>query len=761
LDVVFTIVSRNYAAQAAVLMRSLAQVEPDATRVVIAADGPIPALEPFARVMEAAETGAPVGPMSVYYDALELNTAIKPHAFRRLMAEPGVTSVTYLDPDIFVYGPLDPVRAGLEAAPLVLIPHLTRPLAGEANPNDHTILTSGAFNLGFMAARRADEIFALLDWWAEKCRFDCRVDFANGLFTDQKWMDLAPGLVSDVAILRDPGLDLAYWNLEGRTISDGGGTCTVNGQPLGFFHFSGFDPRSPSVLSKHQDRQMVPPGSPLSRLLDNYAKALLENGHDQARRRAYAYDAFPSGRAISGPMRRRALRAAREGQRFDDGLTAQVEAWLDSPDPLASVDGLPDVTREMDQVWREDAFAAARFGRGDLESRLGFHAWFAAQPQSATASIAAGQALLDAWRAGARIAAPWPQADAPWTGESCQIAEWLTAPGERPLPRAAAALLAARADLRRRFEGGPPEDLLAWLLGPEAQGGRFAPALLDGPTQLDLSQELQPLLCAARYARAAQGDLAAFRLQACAGYGLAVRGRWPFVLAQAVRGDGDRLVGSLSTPFPFPRILMLVWESRPDLQRLFPLHRPLGRVRYLRWLIGGGFAEYDIDPAGLPDVLTHSLVYRLARLSVRNGAPLLVRNRPTRVAAVVVAPARTPDMADWPNDVVILEAATGRLRRADGGPVGPVEADLVVYATGPGFVAADAVALMAQGVTWRQAAAAWTTAALADLADDHPVWGFVDEVWSDRPAIDDRPRPVRTLSAQTPLQAQIAGLIGL
>ena len=90
-----------------------------------------------------------------------------------------------------------------------------------------------------------------------------------------------------------------------------------------------------------------------------------------------------------------------------------------------------------------------------------------------------------------------------------------------------------------------------------------------------------------------------------------------------------------------------------------------------------------------------------------------------------------------------------------------VEADLVVYATGPGFVAADAVALMAQGVTWRQAAAAWTTAALADLADDHPVWGFVDEVWSDRPAVDDRPRPVRTLSAQTPLQAQIAGLIDL
>jgi len=45
LDVIFTIVSRNYAAQAATLMESLAAAEPDARRVVVATDGPIPHLE--------------------------------------------------------------------------------------------------------------------------------------------------------------------------------------------------------------------------------------------------------------------------------------------------------------------------------------------------------------------------------------------------------------------------------------------------------------------------------------------------------------------------------------------------------------------------------------------------------------------------------------------------------------------------------------------------------------------------------------------
>jgi len=47
LDVIFTIVSRNYAAQAATLMESLALAEPKVRRVVVATDGPIPALDPL------------------------------------------------------------------------------------------------------------------------------------------------------------------------------------------------------------------------------------------------------------------------------------------------------------------------------------------------------------------------------------------------------------------------------------------------------------------------------------------------------------------------------------------------------------------------------------------------------------------------------------------------------------------------------------------------------------------------------------------
>ena len=134
MDVIFTIVSRNYAAQAATLMQSLERAEPAARRVVIATDGPIPELQDLAEVIAAETLDAPFAAMSVYYDALELNTAVKPYAFRKLLRE--AQTVTYLDPDIYVFRPLDAVRAALKDAELALTPHTTRPLSGEALPND-------------------------------------------------------------------------------------------------------------------------------------------------------------------------------------------------------------------------------------------------------------------------------------------------------------------------------------------------------------------------------------------------------------------------------------------------------------------------------------------------------------------------------------------------------------------------------------------------------------------------------------------------
>ena len=61
------------------------------------------------------------------------------------------------------------------------------------------------------------------------------------MFTDQRWVDFAPSFF-DHFILKDPTYNVAYWNLHERDLEWTDGRYLVNGQPLTFFHFSGFVP---------------------------------------------------------------------------------------------------------------------------------------------------------------------------------------------------------------------------------------------------------------------------------------------------------------------------------------------------------------------------------------------------------------------------------------------------------------------------------------------------------------------------------------
>ena len=737
MDVIFTIVSRNYAAQAATLMESLATAEPQARRVVVAADGPIPELSGKAEVIPAQDLGAPVRDMSVYYEALELNTAVKPFAFRSLLKQPGVSSVTYLDPDIFVYRPLDAVREGLRQAQLCLTPHITRPLLGPASPNDQDLLRAGIYNLGFVSARNDPKVFDLLDWWAERCRFDCRVDLANGLFTDQKWMDLSPGLVDSVAILRDCGLNLAYWNLEGRRVERGPQGWTVDGQPLCFFHFSGFDPARPKTLSKHQNRLEVEPGSDLAELLADFAKAMLKNGHAQTSPIPYAFQAFASGRPVTRPMRLRALRAARGGETFPDGLGAATEAWLDGAESEAVTPGLTDITRLMDQVWR-DSVAADHFDRATEDGRDGFRRWFADNAPALGAdalAVSAGQALATE-RGGGREADGHVWRETPFAGPSSEVAVWLRE-DTTASPRACLALLAARKDLRQRF-ARDPQALLAWCIGPEAQGGRFSLNFLP-PLVVDaLAADSALLFQAARFADSAPaGSDLRRRLQP--GFGVGHRAGWPTELTGPLRKP--HLAPADGLPPPYVRLFADIWSARPDLQRLYPLARASGRLRFLRWLIAGGLAEYGVDLAALPERVRHHPQMRVAELSVRRKAqPPLTGRASGKVPRLIVV-----ETLEGRVSGPTYEAGQARFHNPGHAPA---HVDLVIFRNDPASAPADAIALLSQGVRWDRAVGEWDADAVAALDDETPALSFIDEVWTvGEAARDDLPRPVRAMPA--------------
>jgi len=77
-------------------------------------------------------------------------------------------------------------------------------------------------------------------------------------FVDQAWLSSLPFVFHDLTYLsRHPGLNVAYWNLDERHLTRSDETILVNGYPLLFFHFSGYDRTNPTFLSKHSDVRVV------------------------------------------------------------------------------------------------------------------------------------------------------------------------------------------------------------------------------------------------------------------------------------------------------------------------------------------------------------------------------------------------------------------------------------------------------------------------------------------------------------------------
>jgi len=178
------------------------------------------------------------------HDMVELSTAVKPEAALALLAREDCDLLLYFDPDIVVFSPLDDLLAELRSASIVLTPHLLQPEQELDAVLDHELcsLRHGVFNLGFFGVRDCEEGAAFLQWWRERCRTFCWGDWRAGVFTDQKWVNFAPVFFRGTSILRSPRFNFAPWNINQRRLT---GTFDegflVDDEPLGFYHFTGFD----------------------------------------------------------------------------------------------------------------------------------------------------------------------------------------------------------------------------------------------------------------------------------------------------------------------------------------------------------------------------------------------------------------------------------------------------------------------------------------------------------------------------------------
>jgi hypothetical protein len=255
------------------------------------------------------------------YDILELNTNVKPTFMKYLIEMYSLDMLVYLDPDIFCYSPLTPIFDRLAAGgTAVVTPHITTPISDNFAPTEQDMLYNGTFNLGFIAVRNCTEGLRLLDWWEQRCLGLGFSEGRTGLFVDQKWINLAPGLFEGVAIERHAGCNMAYWNLHERTLLRASNGYTVESPvsgrvPLCFYHFSGIVPKDPAVLSKHTDRFTLASRPDLQALFADYKAAVIANQDAAVEALPYGFDSFSDGTSVTRLARRLyAMHQARFGR---------------------------------------------------------------------------------------------------------------------------------------------------------------------------------------------------------------------------------------------------------------------------------------------------------------------------------------------------------------------------------------------------------------------------------------------------------------
>ena len=299
---VFTSAACNYIPKVRVLIESVRKWHPEWVIHLALSDNPPAEIdlsgEPFDEVHTAESLGIPdFTGWAFCHTIVELSTAIKPFMLKALLDREDCGGVIYLDPDTVVFSRLDEIVAALDECNIALTPHQITPETSLVAVMDNEIssLKHGIYNLGFVAVSPTETGKAFAAWWAERIYYFCRAEIPNGLFTDQRWIDLAPAFFEGVCILRCSRLNVAPWNLTTRELTgEAPEHVLVDGVPLGFYHFTGFDSGAHHTMSQKN----ATGNDTVAELVDWYLRTTENLGKDPLSQVKWAFGSFSDGSKI-------------------------------------------------------------------------------------------------------------------------------------------------------------------------------------------------------------------------------------------------------------------------------------------------------------------------------------------------------------------------------------------------------------------------------------------------------------------------------
>lgn len=306
-EVIFTTVATaGYLPQAMVMAKSVKKYMPESKVIVCIVEEKIPQKAKssnicFDEIILAKNLGFPNFYRFIFqYNQFEGANACKAQLIIHLLeTHKNNNYIIFLDADNKVFGPFNELTEYLKTSEIVFSPHFIRFNKKEPFTHLGTIHQSGIFNTGYFAIKRGNESDKFLQWWAKILLKHCYKDPHQGLWNEQKWLDLAPGLFN-YSIQTDPGYNVGPWNFHERllTVNDNE-EYLVNGKLLRLFHFSGvYSNYFNSKMEKTEPSQKLL----INKIKKKYLQEVLEA--DQGlKTKSWSYGYFVNSRPINKESR--------------------------------------------------------------------------------------------------------------------------------------------------------------------------------------------------------------------------------------------------------------------------------------------------------------------------------------------------------------------------------------------------------------------------------------------------------------------------
>lgn len=335
----------SYLNRARVLFRTLRRHHPDWELVALITDHPPEGVEldleaeDFDRAVWFEDLDLPQPRSWLFgHDIVEACTAVKGPFLHQACEAGQHDAVIYLDPDTALVNRLDPIIDLLQTHGGVLTPHLLEPEDRQQAILDNELATlrTGIFNLGFLAIRTDGEGATFAKWWNDRLLAYCHDDIPRGLFVDQRWCDHVPALFETFKILRDPGYNVASWNLSRRKIAiDWAGEVSVNGVPLRFWHFTKLGPVGDGMTRRYAGFNY-----PVYELWNWYRRMVHDATDPRIPSRHWAFGRYDDGQPIQKAHRELYRYRADLAEHFPDPFASgpdSFQSWLavnaPSPEP--------------------------------------------------------------------------------------------------------------------------------------------------------------------------------------------------------------------------------------------------------------------------------------------------------------------------------------------------------------------------------------------------------------------------------------------